>query len=94
VVPGVDPVVMVIHADTNILPGYSRSFEDAARKLGVTPIVAPVRDRAGIERALDEVARGANGGVLVPPEVFVIDANDPKPTWARLKSRSATGLLP
>jgi ABC-type uncharacterized transport system substrate-binding protein len=70
--PHVTRVTLLIHADTNVRPAYSDAFEAAAPLLAIKPIVAPVRDRADIARALDALAREPNGGVLVPPEIFVM----------------------
>jgi putative ABC transport system substrate-binding protein len=69
--PHVARVAMLIHPDHPSIVEYSSTFESAANPLGIRPIVAQVSDRDAIERSLHELAREANGGVLVPAEVFI-----------------------
>jgi putative tryptophan/tyrosine transport system substrate-binding protein len=69
--PHVARVAMLIHPDHPSIVEYSSTFESAANLLGIRPIVAQVSDRDGIERSLHKMGREANGGVLVPAEVFI-----------------------
>jgi putative ABC transport system substrate-binding protein len=49
---------------------YLQSFETVASALGVIPTASPIRDDAEIERTIVTFAREANGGLLVPPDIF------------------------
>jgi ABC-type uncharacterized transport system substrate-binding protein len=75
-VPDLELVTMLIHAETNVMPAYSRAFEQAASLLAVRPNIALLRDRADIVRALDDLASHRHSGVLVPPEVFILSYPD------------------
>jgi ABC-type uncharacterized transport system substrate-binding protein len=54
------------------LAGYGRSLDSAAPRLGVTPIVAPVGSASEIERTFETLAREPNGGLLLPPDQFLV----------------------
>lgn len=75
-VPDTTRVTMLIHAESNVTPPNSRAFEQAASRLGVTPHIALLRERADIERALDETARHPLSAVLVPADIFVVTYPD------------------
>ena len=74
--PHVTHASLLIHPDVPNAAEYLHSFEESAPLLAVRPIVARVRDREGIERALNELALEANGGVLVPPNTHVLAHRD------------------
>jgi putative ABC transport system substrate-binding protein len=46
------------------------SVQAAAPKFAVGAIESRVRDPAGIEEAMDRLARGPGGGLILPPDVF------------------------
>jgi putative tryptophan/tyrosine transport system substrate-binding protein len=71
VAPRVGRVALLVHADNPSLTDYSRELERAASVLAMKLTVALVREPADIEPALNELARAPDGGLLVPPEVFV-----------------------
>jgi putative ABC transport system substrate-binding protein len=51
---------------------YFPTLETFASSLGLELIVAPVQNISEIEQAIVDVAREANGGVLVLPDVFTV----------------------
>ncbi|HKZ04451.1 MAG TPA: ABC transporter substrate-binding protein [Methylomirabilota bacterium] len=63
--------------DPRMAPGggafYRRLIEDAAPSIGVQVIATPVHDATDIKRAIEEFARGANGGLVVLPDVTTIN---------------------
>jgi putative ABC transport system substrate-binding protein len=54
---------------------FFRSIEAAALSLGVRPIPIPVRTTADIEPALESFAREPNGGLILPPDGFIVLRN-------------------
>ena len=50
---------------------FWRSFQATAPSFGVVPVQMDVRDAAGIEHAIEALAREPNGGLLGVPEVTV-----------------------
>jgi ABC-type uncharacterized transport system substrate-binding protein len=48
-------------------PGYIRAIEAVAASLGVQVASAPVSNRADVDRAVDNLARQANSGIIVAP---------------------------
>ena len=51
-------------------PGFLRTAETAAASLGMTVVAVPVHNPSEIERALEELAREPNSGLIVLPAVF------------------------
>jgi putative ABC transport system substrate-binding protein len=52
-------------------PGYRDAVSAVAPSLGVEFIGNPVRDDAEIERAMADLARKPNGGIVALPDVFL-----------------------
>jgi putative ABC transport system substrate-binding protein len=50
---------------------YLRLVEDAARSINVQTFATPVQDAAEIGRAIEAFARGADGSLLVQPDVTI-----------------------
>ena len=50
---------------------YLPQFETAARSLGVTPMMTPVRSNAGIEAAITLLASEPDSGLVVMPGVYM-----------------------
>src|SRR5262245_20419961 len=76
--PSLLRVAVVFNPDMAASGGslFLRPLEQVAPSLGLKLIPSPVRDRSGIERALAVVAREPGGGLLVPPDPFVISQRD------------------
>src|SRR5262245_15488774 len=55
---------------------YLDPIESAAASLSVVPVPTPVGNVEDIERALADVAREPNGGLVVPPDPFVISQHE------------------
>jgi ABC-type uncharacterized transport system substrate-binding protein len=77
--PDVSRILLMFHPDN---PGYSgttgylRSFDEVVRGVGLDPIVKTIHDGADIERAVIELARTPNGGLLMPPDAVVLTHRD------------------
>jgi putative tryptophan/tyrosine transport system substrate-binding protein len=72
IAPRVARVALIMQRDHPSLAGYGRSLDSAAPRLGVTPIVAPVGSASEIERTFETLAREPNGGLLLPPDQFLV----------------------
>src|SRR4051794_14479937 len=53
------------------LAGFRRFFDAFSRALAVEPIPLPVREMAEIEHIVRDFASAPNGGMLVPPNIFM-----------------------
>jgi putative ABC transport system substrate-binding protein len=77
VAPEVKRVALIFNPDT---APFARMFwqpvEDAAPSFDVEPIQAPVRDVGEIEHAIAALARDANGGLIVLPDVSTTNYRD------------------
>jgi putative tryptophan/tyrosine transport system substrate-binding protein len=51
---------------------FVKPFKAAAVSLGMSPIVAPVRDSTEIEPVVDGHAREPDCGLIVMPDVFLL----------------------
>jgi putative ABC transport system substrate-binding protein len=69
--PGISRVGMIYNPDNSVGVTYLRWFESSAGQLGVQPINLPIRDAAGIERAIAGMAEQPNGGILSPPDLTI-----------------------
>jgi putative ABC transport system substrate-binding protein len=74
--PRVARVSLLFNPDNVSATGYWRSIEAVSATLGVAPSQFPVRDAAGIQQAIDEFAKGLNGGFVLPPDVTTIVHRD------------------
>jgi len=74
IAPSVRRVAMMFNPDT--APGggsyYLSTFETAARSLKVEPIVARVHSDAEIETVITSLGRDLRGGLVVPPDAFMV----------------------
>jgi putative ABC transport system substrate-binding protein len=70
--PSVARVGLVFHPDNTPAWTHFRSLESLGSSFDAAPIAVPVRDRAEIERAIAEFARGSNSSLIFPPDVFTI----------------------
>jgi putative tryptophan/tyrosine transport system substrate-binding protein len=70
--PRIRRVAILFNPQTAVGGGtfYLPSFNTAAAALGVEPIEARVHDSAGIEKAIDALAREPNGGLVAMADIF------------------------
>jgi putative ABC transport system substrate-binding protein len=73
IAPSVTHAAMIFNPDTAAGAGryFLPSFEIAARKLGVAPSAAAVRDPAEIEHAMAELASIPGGGLVAMADAFM-----------------------
>jgi putative ABC transport system substrate-binding protein len=71
IAPQIARVAFIFHPDSPEPVFFMKVLETVAPSFAVTPIAAPVGDRAEIERAIENLARDPNTGLLVPPDVFL-----------------------
>ena len=50
---------------------FLRATEADASSIGIEVSAAGVHDVAGIEHAIAAVGRGTNGGLIIPPDIFL-----------------------
>jgi putative ABC transport system substrate-binding protein len=72
IAPRMMRVAMLITPDHPAYGVHTRTFEAAASLLAVAPVVAPVRNGAEIERAIEALEGKPNSGLLAPPDRTVI----------------------
>ncbi len=71
IAPRITRVAAMFNPETAPQAGYYVGpFEAAAPSLAVTPITRTVRNDADIERAIDDLAQGPSGGLVVLPDTF------------------------
>ena len=77
IAPGLARVALMFNPDT---APFARMFwqpvEDAAPSFDVKPIQAPFRDVGEIEHAIEALARDANGGLMVLPDISATNHRD------------------
>jgi putative ABC transport system substrate-binding protein len=73
IAPGLKRAAMMFNPDLAPVSAYMRSFETAARSLKVDPIIMPVRSDVEIEAAIVALGREPEGGLVVMPDVFIIE---------------------
>src|SRR5712692_9147595 len=77
VAPRVTRVALVFNPEAAPFAGlFRRPVEAAAPAFAVTPIAAPGRDAAEIERVIDAFAREPNGALMVLPDVSTVNQRD------------------
>ena len=100
--PGMTRVALLHNPDNRPLSAQVREIEAAASKFAVQVDAAPVRRRADIEPAIDEFARGANGGLVIINDfiltphrelIAMLAARHRLPTIANLSANAASGAL-
>jgi putative ABC transport system substrate-binding protein len=67
IAPNVNRLMIVLDPENPTWRGYFRTIEAVAPTMGVQVIPAPVISSAGIERAIEDLAREPNGGCVVLP---------------------------
>jgi len=71
IAPQVTHVAVVFNPDTATYSGlFLPTMETAAQSLAVMQTISPIRDSAGMERALAAVAAQPNGGLVLLPDPF------------------------
>jgi putative ABC transport system substrate-binding protein len=71
VAPGTARAGVMIHVSNAVSDNWFRMFNKLAPSFAVEPIVAPVRDRADIERTVASLAARPNGSLIVPGDSYV-----------------------
>jgi putative ABC transport system substrate-binding protein len=72
IAPGLKRAALMFNPDTAPVSTFMPSFETAARSLKVVPIIAPVHSDGEIETAIIGLGREPGGGLVVPPDVFML----------------------
>jgi ABC-type uncharacterized transport system substrate-binding protein len=72
IAPGLKRAAIMFNPDTAPVSTFVPSFETAARSLKVEPISAPVHSDVEIETALTGLGREPGGGLIVPPDIFMV----------------------
>jgi putative ABC transport system substrate-binding protein len=67
IAPGITRVTFIYDPVNPVVPAYIRQLETAASSFAVTMSAAMVRNAQEIERALNEVAKAPNSGLIVAP---------------------------
>jgi putative ABC transport system substrate-binding protein len=73
IAPGLKRAAIMFNPDLAPVSAYMPSFETAARSLKVDPIITPVRSDVEIEAAIAALGREPEGGLVVVPDVFIIE---------------------
>jgi putative ABC transport system substrate-binding protein len=76
IAPSVRRVALTFNLDNPNSPRNIQRFTEAAKKLGVKPVIAPVREPTEIERAVEASAQGPNGGVVFPSDLTILTHRD------------------
>ena len=72
IAPGLKRAALMFNPDTAPRIGLDAPFETAARSLKVVPLHAPVHSDVEIETAIIALGREPGGGLVVPPDVFML----------------------
>jgi putative tryptophan/tyrosine transport system substrate-binding protein len=71
IAPRVTRVAVMFNPNTaSFLDEFSRSAEQAAKKLAVEQSAAKVHTSGEIEATIETLGRGLNGGLILPPDTF------------------------
>jgi ABC-type uncharacterized transport system substrate-binding protein len=73
VAPGLRRAGILFNPDLAPISAYMPSLETAARSLKVDPILTPVRNDVEIEGAIRDLGSEPGGGLVVMPDVFIIE---------------------
>jgi putative tryptophan/tyrosine transport system substrate-binding protein len=84
IAPGLKRAANMFNPETAGVSPYMPSFEAAARSLKVAPITAPVHNDVEIEAAIIALGREPGGGLVVMPDIFMLDP--PLIIWPRARS--------
>jgi putative ABC transport system substrate-binding protein len=69
IAPNVSRVAIIYNPDNPIGAFLARSFESAARPLGIEPVVSQIHGLADLERAIAAMAAQPDGGVFFPSDL-------------------------
>jgi putative ABC transport system substrate-binding protein len=72
IAPGLKRAAIMFNPDTAPASAYMPSLEAAARSLKVVSIIAPVHSDVEIETAITALGREPGGGLVVPPDGFML----------------------
>jgi putative ABC transport system substrate-binding protein len=72
VAPRLKRAAIMFNPDTSPASAYMPSVETAARSLKVVPISTPVHSDVEIETAISALGHEPGGGLVVPPDVFMV----------------------
>ena len=62
IAPSTTRVAVMIHTSNAVSANWFRMFNTVAPSFAIEPITAPIRDLSDIERTIESLARGPNGG--------------------------------
>ena len=71
IAPRITRVGVMIHVSNAVSANWFSMFNTVAPSFAIEPITAPVRDRADIERTIESLAHGPNGGLILPGDTYV-----------------------
>ena len=71
ITPNVSRVALIYNPDNPATRFFKQEFENAARALAVEPVIADIHGLDDIARAIEEMAKLPNGGLLFAPDVTV-----------------------
>jgi putative tryptophan/tyrosine transport system substrate-binding protein len=71
IAPKISRVALIYNPDNPTTAFFQREFENAAPALTVEPVIAHIHGLDDIARAIEEMARSPNGGLLFAPDVTV-----------------------
>jgi putative ABC transport system substrate-binding protein len=77
IAPGIVRVAFIHSPDTVGSLARAHEFETAAAALGLKPVLAPVRNSAEIEQAIDLFAREPNGGLVTAGDTTAVTYRKP-----------------
>jgi len=77
IAPGLKRAAILFNPDLAPVSAYTPSLETAARSLKVDPIITPVRNDVEIEGAIRKLGSEPGGGLIVMPDVFIIEHHVP-----------------
>ena len=72
IAPGLKRAAIMFNPDTVTASAYMPSVETAARSLKVEQIIKPVHSDVEIEAAITALGREPGGGLVVPPDAFIL----------------------
>jgi putative ABC transport system substrate-binding protein len=69
--PSVARIALLFNPENPSRVLHLRLLETVAASIGITPIAAPVRNGADIERAIEALGHGPRGGLMIPPDTIL-----------------------
>jgi ABC-type uncharacterized transport system substrate-binding protein len=74
--PNVKRVALLINPDNRSTGLHAEAFAAAARTMGFEPSVLRVREYDQLVQAMVNFGTGGSGGIILPPDVFMVDHRD------------------